>query len=161
MRFISDELLPCLCLSSEGIGISVHLYFLLQFHFLFFLQIELFKMNFFLITAITYITPIPPRKKPSGNTKKKMKSTHSLLPSNTHCEYVYSYELYFLMYLHAYLCIYIHIYICTHTHIYICAQLYLTLCNPMDCGPLGFSGHGIFQARTLEWVAISSSRGSS
>ena len=31
----------------------------------------------------------------------------------------------------------------------------------MDCIPPGFSVHGIFQARTLEWVAISFSRGSS
>ena len=80
MGFISEELLPCLCLSSEGIGISVHLYFLLQLHFLFFVLINLFKMNFFLITVIKYITPIPPRKKPSGNTKKKIKSTHSSTP---------------------------------------------------------------------------------
>ena len=29
------------------------------------------------------------------------------------------------------------------------------LCNPMDCNPPGSSVHGIFQARTLEWVAIS------
>ena len=47
---------------------------------------------------------------------------------------------------------------------YVCAkllQLCLTLCNPMDCNPPGFSVHGIFQARILEWVAISFSRGSS
>ena len=31
----------------------------------------------------------------------------------------------------------------------------------MDCSPPGSSVHGIFQARTLEWAAISSSRGSS
>ena len=31
----------------------------------------------------------------------------------------------------------------------------------MDCSPLSFSVHGIFQARTLEWVAISFFRGSS
>ena len=30
-----------------------------------------------------------------------------------------------------------------------------TLCNPMDCSPPGFSVHGILQARTLEWAAIS------
>ena len=41
------------------------------------------------------------------------------------------------------------------------AQLYLTLCDPVDCTPPGFPVHGIFQARILEWVAISSSRGSS
>ena len=36
-----------------------------------------------------------------------------------------------------------------------------TLCGPMDCSPPGSSVHGILQARTLEWVAISSSRGAS
>ena len=36
-----------------------------------------------------------------------------------------------------------------------------TLCDPMDCSPPGSSIHGIFQARVLEWVAISCSRGSS
>ena len=36
-----------------------------------------------------------------------------------------------------------------------------TLCDPMDCSPPGFSIHGIFQARILESVAISFSRGSS
>ena len=41
------------------------------------------------------------------------------------------------------------------------AQLCLTLCNPMDCSFLGSSIHEISQARTLEWVAISFSRGSS
>ena len=31
----------------------------------------------------------------------------------------------------------------------------------MDCSPLGSSVHGILQARTLEWIAMPSSRGSS
>ena len=39
------------------------------------------------------------------------------------------------------------------------AQSCLTLSNPMDCSPSGPSVHGILQARTLEWVAISFSRG--
>ena len=34
-------------------------------------------------------------------------------------------------------------------------QLCSTLCDPMDCSLPGFSIHGILQARTLEWVAIS------
>ena len=34
-------------------------------------------------------------------------------------------------------------------------------CDPTDCSPPGSSAHGISQARTLEWVAISFSRGSS
>ena len=41
------------------------------------------------------------------------------------------------------------------------AQLCPTLCDPMDCRLSGSSIHGIFQARVLEWVAISFSRGSS
>ena len=41
------------------------------------------------------------------------------------------------------------------------AQSCLTLCNSMGCIPLGSSVQGIFQARILEWVAISSSMGSS
>ena len=36
-----------------------------------------------------------------------------------------------------------------------------TLCDPVDCSLQGSSVHGIFQARVLEWVAISFSRGSS
>ena len=36
-----------------------------------------------------------------------------------------------------------------------------TLCDPMDCSPPGSSIHGILQARVLEWIAISFSRGSS
>ena len=59
---------------------------------------------------------------------------------------------------------------CTHTfyHCNLCSNLLLleiycgglvaklcpTLCDPMDCSPPGFSVHGIFQARILEWVAI-------
>ena len=35
------------------------------------------------------------------------------------------------------------------------------LCDPMDCSPPGSSVHEIFQARVLEWVAISFSRGPS
>ena len=47
-------------------------------------------------------------------------------------------------------------YLCTCMH----EQLCLTLCDAMDCSPPGSSVYGICQARILEWVAISSSRGS-
>ena len=40
------------------------------------------------------------------------------------------------------------------------AKLCLTLCDPMDCSPPSSSVHGISEARILEWVAISSCRGS-
>ena len=45
----------------------------------------------------------------------------------------------------------------TIVHSYVLSRL--TLHNPMDCSPPGSSVHGIFQARILEWVVISSSRG--
>ena len=41
------------------------------------------------------------------------------------------------------------------------AQSCPTLCDPIDCSLPGFSVHGIFQARVLDWFAISFSRGSS
>ena len=41
------------------------------------------------------------------------------------------------------------------------AQPCPTLCDPMDCSLPSFSVHGVFQARILEWVSISFSRGSS
>ena len=84
-----------------------------------------------------------------------------------------------------YVSIKFHTYTCTHTHTHthtynthaymhgkdlfcityivhsLVTQSYLTLCEPMDCRRPGSSVHGILQARVLEWVAISFSRGSS
>ena len=42
-----------------------------------------------------------------------------------------------------------------------CMLNHVWLCDPMDCSPPGSFVHGIFQARILEWVAISFFRGSS
>ena len=47
---------------------------------------------------------------------------------------------------------------CMHTKL---LQLCLTLCDPVDCSSPGSSVHGILQARILECIAISFSRGSS
>ena len=41
------------------------------------------------------------------------------------------------------------------------AQSCPILCDPMDYSPPGSSVHGTFQRRRLEWVVVSSSRGSS
>ena len=41
------------------------------------------------------------------------------------------------------------------------AQSCPTLCDLVDCSPSSSSVHGILQARILEWVAISFTRGSS
>ena len=49
------------------------------------------------------------------------------------------------------MCVCVCVCVCVH------AQSCLTLYNPMDCSPPGYSVHGIFQARILEWVTISSS----
>ena len=46
-------------------------------------------------------------------------------------------------------------------HVSEVAQSCPTLCDPMDCSLPGSSIHGIFQARILEWVAVSFSRRSS
>ena len=48
-------------------------------------------------------------------------------------------------------------------HMCVClvTQSCLTLCDTIDCSPPGSSVHGVFQARILEWVAISPSRGAS
>ena len=61
-----------------------------------------------------------------------------------------------------------------HPHLFVMNLLYLflymhakllqlcpTLCDTMDCSQPGSSVHGILQTRILEWVAMSSSRGSS
>ena len=47
------------------------------------------------------------------------------------------------------------------TELNLCTQLCPTVCDPTDCSPPGSSVYRIFQARILERVAISFSRGSS
>ena len=50
--------------------------------------------------------------------------------------------------------------LCVHACVLNCFSR-VQLCNPVDWGLPGSSVHGILQARTLEWVAMPSSRGSS
>ena len=50
----------------------------------------------------------------------------------------------------------------TWKHIgFACVLIVSDSLHPMDCSPPGLAVHGIFQARILDWVAISYSRGSS
>ena len=51
-------------------------------------------------------------------------------------------------------------YLCVHIFC-VCsvAQSCVTFCDPIDCSPPGSSVHGISQARVLEWIAISYSKG--
>ena len=48
-----------------------------------------------------------------------------------------------------------HVCFICNVHVYSVTQLCLTLCDPIDCRPPGSSVHGVFQARILEWAAIS------
>ena len=59
------------------------------------------------------------------------------------------------------LCLFLCVCVCVCVLACSVAQLCPTLCDPMDGGWPGISVHGILQARILDWVAISSSRGSS
>ena len=58
---------------------------------------------------------------------------------------------------------YMYTYMHTHTHVFVVCSLSCVwfFCNPMDYSSSGSSVHGISQARILEWVAISFSKGSS
>ena len=57
--------------------------------------------------------------------------------------------------------LYIHMHLSIYLYIPgICAQLCPTLCDPQGCNLPGFFVYGILQARILEWVAFSFSRGS-
>ena len=58
-------------------------------------------------------------------------------------------------------CVCMHTHMHTHTHTHTVSKSCQSICDPMDCSPPGSSVHGISQARILEWVAISSSRGPS
>ena len=48
--------------------------------------------------------------------------------------------------------------VCVCVHMCSFAQLSLTRCDSIDFSPTSSSGHGVFPARILEWVAISCSR---
>ena len=97
------------------------------------------------------------------------------------CVHVY---MYIYIYICLFMCICVHVYMCVSVctvyicvHLFVCMYAYvcifvyvlhakslqscMTLCNPMNCSPPGSSVHGILRARILEWVAISSSKGSS
>ena len=44
--------------------------------------------------------------------------------------------------------------VCVCVCVCVCMLSSVQLCSPMDCSPLGSSINGIFQARILQWVAI-------
>ena len=58
---------------------------------------------------------------------------------------------------------YMYIKTCVYVCVCVCSVIQSgpTLCDSMDYSLPGSYVHGIFQARMLEWVAVSSSRGSS
>ena len=61
------------------------------------------------------------------------------------------------------MCVYARVWVCMRMCVCarVCVLSCVWLCDPMDCSPPGASVNGSFQARILEWVAISSSKGSS
>ena len=66
----------------------------------------------------------------------------------------------------SWVCVCVCVCVCIYTLTIYIWWWWLSLChvqffNPMACSPPGSSVHGIFQARILEWVAISFSRESS
>ena len=54
-----------------------------------------------------------------------------------------------------YMCVRVYVCVC----VCMCVQSRPSLCDPVDCNLPGFSVLGISQARILEWIAISYSRG--
>ena len=54
-----------------------------------------------------------------------------------------------------YLSVLLSVCVCVCVCVLCCAQSHLSLWNLMDCSLPGSSIHGIFQARILEWNAIS------
>ena len=62
------------------------------------------------------------------------------------------------MYLYIKVCFYLTVFLLDLMHMCLLSRVFL---HPLDCSPPGSSVHGILQARILEWVAISFSRGSS
>ena len=59
------------------------------------------------------------------------------------------------------LCVRVRVCACVCVCVCACTQSRPAVCDPVDCSPPGSSVHGILQARILEGVAISFSRGSS
>ena len=92
--------------------------------------------------------------------------THMYIYTCTHT-YIYTCICLHVYYIVKHICGYMYTYIHTHTHIWsekvkvLVTESCPTLCNPMDCRPPGSSVYRILQARILEWVVISFSRGSS
>ena len=60
-------------------------------------------------------------------------------------------------------CMYVCVCVCVRAcaHVHMLSPSLVSDCNFVDYSPLGSSVHGVFQARILEWVAISFSRGTS
>ena len=95
----------------------------------------------------------------AGDHMEQLELTYTLIggsPSTTPYKTVW-YCLLKMMACMGCVCVCVCVYVCMSVH----AQLCQTLYDPMDCNLSGSSVHGIFQARILEWVAISFSRGSS
>ena len=71
------------------------------------------------------------------------------------------------LYIYMYMCVCVCVCVCDLIYFYVDVVLLFKLsrvqpcCDLTDCSPLGFSVHGISQARITEWAAISFFGGSS
>ena len=78
------------------------------------------------------------------------------------CVYIYNHRIFYMATWCYFVFFLFSIDICNQACCYCSVtRLCPTLCNPMDCNLSSSSVHGISQARILEWVAISFSKGSS
>ena len=59
--------------------------------------------------------------------------------------------------MYCFLCVCVCVCVCVRAHAHACMLSCFQLCDPMNYSSPGSSIHGIFQARILEWVAISTS----
>ena len=107
-------------------------------------------------------------QRPANQGKKKKKTTPKTVYKSRSFVFICSFNfihLYFywskvglpccvrLWYIANWFSVYICVCVC------MCVQSCLTLCDSVDCYLPGSSVHGISQARTLEWIAVSYSRG--
>ena len=69
-----------------------------------------------------------------------------------------------IIYMCVCVCVCVYVYVCVCTCVCVCLLNHFShvqLRDPLNCSLPGSSVHGILQTRTLEWVAMLSSRGSS
>ena len=107
-------------------------------------------------------------QRPANQEKKKKKTTQKTVYKSRGFVFICSFNFIYLYFYWSkvglrccvrlwYTANWFSVYICVC--VCMCVQSCLTLCDPVDCYLPGSSVHGISQKRTLEWIAVSYSRG--